>query len=135
MWISLSSLEPCSTDSQGHQHRAKKLSHKIALHFKLLCESKVTLPLIFLNHTSRQSSNMLLCIPNFEPLSFFAKSKYICLRYCHVIYLSLGCSSECILVCNSSFQFQTWMGMNSSGIGKKDLIPYFKWCNYSTNCI
>ena len=31
-------------DSLGHQHRAKKLSPKIALHFKVLCESKTTLP-------------------------------------------------------------------------------------------
>ena len=37
-------LEPCSTDSLGHQHYAKKLSPKIALHFKVLCESKTTLP-------------------------------------------------------------------------------------------
>ena len=41
---SLSVLEPHSMDFQGHQHCAKKLSPKIALHFKVLCESKATLP-------------------------------------------------------------------------------------------
>ena len=40
---SLSALEPHSTDSLGNQHRAKKLSPKIALHFKVLCKSKATL--------------------------------------------------------------------------------------------
>ena len=39
---SLSALEPHSTDSLGHQHR--KLSPKIAFHFKVLCESKAMLP-------------------------------------------------------------------------------------------
>ena len=34
---------PYSTDSLGHQHHAKKLNSKIALHFKVLCESKATL--------------------------------------------------------------------------------------------
>ena len=33
-------LETHSMDSLGHQHRTKKLSPKIALHFKVLCESK-----------------------------------------------------------------------------------------------
>ena len=33
-----------SMDSLGHQHCAKKLSPKIALHFKVLCESKAMLP-------------------------------------------------------------------------------------------
>ena len=42
---SLITLEPCSTDSLGHQHHTKKLSPKIALHFKVLCKSKATLPL------------------------------------------------------------------------------------------
>ena len=42
---SLSVLEPCSMDSLDHQHSTKKLSHKIALHFKVLCKSKATLPL------------------------------------------------------------------------------------------
>ena len=41
---SLSALEPHSMDSLGHQHRAKKLSPKIALHFKVLSKSKTTLP-------------------------------------------------------------------------------------------
>ena len=41
---SLSMLKPSSTDSLGHQHSEKKLSHKIALHFKVFCESKATLP-------------------------------------------------------------------------------------------
>ena len=41
---SLGVLEPCSMDSLGHQQHAKKLSPKIALHFKVLCESKATLP-------------------------------------------------------------------------------------------
>ena len=41
---SLSTLEPRCTDSLGHQHSAKKLSPKIALHFKVLCESKAMLP-------------------------------------------------------------------------------------------
>ena len=42
-------LEPRSTDSLGHQHRAKKLSPKIELHVnKVLCESKATLPYILL---------------------------------------------------------------------------------------
>ena len=40
----LSALEPHSMDSLGHQHHANKLSPKIALHFKVLCESKATLP-------------------------------------------------------------------------------------------
>ena len=35
--------EPCSTDSLGHQHHAIKLSPKIAIHFKVLCESKAML--------------------------------------------------------------------------------------------
>ena len=37
-------LEPQSTDFLGHQHSAKKLSPKITLHFKVLCDSKATLP-------------------------------------------------------------------------------------------
>ena len=41
---SLSALEPHSMDSLGHQHHAKKLSPKIVLHFKVLCESKAMLP-------------------------------------------------------------------------------------------
>ncbi len=45
MWNSLSVLEPHNMDSLGHQHCAKKLSSKIALYFKVLCESKATLPL------------------------------------------------------------------------------------------
>ena len=43
---SLNALEPRSTDFLGHQHNAKKLSPKITLHFKVLCESKVMLPKI-----------------------------------------------------------------------------------------
>ena len=40
---SLNALEPCSMDSVGrHQNCAKKLSPKIALHFKVLCESNAT---------------------------------------------------------------------------------------------
>ena len=35
---SLSTLEPHSMDSLGHQHCTKKLSPKIALHYKVLCE-------------------------------------------------------------------------------------------------
>ena len=46
----LSTLEPHSMDSLGHQHRTKKLSPKIALHFKVLCESKATLPYILSEH-------------------------------------------------------------------------------------
>ena len=42
---SLGPLEPRSIDSLGHQHHAKKLSPKIALPFKVLCESKATLPM------------------------------------------------------------------------------------------
>ena len=42
---SLSAFEPHSMDSLGHQQHVKKLSPKIALHFKVLCESKATLPL------------------------------------------------------------------------------------------
>ena len=38
-------LEPRSTDSLGHQHCTKKLSPKIALHLKVLCESKAMIPL------------------------------------------------------------------------------------------
>ena len=41
---SLSTLEPCSMDSLGHQHLTKKLSPKIVLHFKVLCQSKAMLP-------------------------------------------------------------------------------------------
>ena len=44
MQNSLSTLEPCSTDSLGHQHCAKKLRPKITLHIKVLCESKAMLP-------------------------------------------------------------------------------------------
>ena len=44
---SLSTLEPCSADCLGHQHHANKLSPKIALHFKVLCESKATLLYFF----------------------------------------------------------------------------------------
>ena len=44
MQNSLSALEPSSMDSLGHQHRAKKLSPKIALHFKVLFESKAMIP-------------------------------------------------------------------------------------------
>ena len=39
-------LEPCSMDSLVHQHSTKKLSPKIAHHFKVLCESKATLPIM-----------------------------------------------------------------------------------------
>ena len=42
---SLSMLEPHSMDSLGHQHHAKKLRPKIALHFKVLCESEATIPI------------------------------------------------------------------------------------------
>ena len=38
-------LEPRYMDSLGHQHCTKKLSPKITLHFKVLCESKATLPI------------------------------------------------------------------------------------------
>ena len=41
---SLSMFEPHSMDYLGHQHCAKKLNPKIALHFKVLYESKATLP-------------------------------------------------------------------------------------------
>ena len=44
VWYKKKKLEPHSMDSQGHQHRRKKLSPKIALHSKVLCESKVMLP-------------------------------------------------------------------------------------------
>ena len=44
LWGS-SALEPRSMDFLGHQQHAKKLSPKIALHFKVLCEGKATLPL------------------------------------------------------------------------------------------
>ena len=37
-------LEPRSMDSLGHHHHTKKLSPEIALHFKVLCESKAMLP-------------------------------------------------------------------------------------------
>ena len=55
-------LEPHSTDSLGHQHSTKKLSPKIALHFKVLCESKATLPyihdnLVLHNRAARYNSN------------------------------------------------------------------------------
>ena len=43
---SLSVLEPHRMDSLGHQHHAKKLSPQIALHFKVVCESKATLPMM-----------------------------------------------------------------------------------------
>ena len=43
---SLSMLEPRSMDSLGHQHNAKKLSPKIAYHFKVLCISKEMLQLL-----------------------------------------------------------------------------------------
>ena len=42
---SLSELEPCSTDSLGHQNSTIKLSPKIALYIKVLCESKAMLPM------------------------------------------------------------------------------------------
>ena len=45
---SLSSLEPHSMDSLGHQHYAKKLNPKIALHFKVLSESKTMLPYMYI---------------------------------------------------------------------------------------
>ena len=44
---SLSELEHHSTDSLIHQYCTQKLSPKIALHFKVLCESKAMLPLTF----------------------------------------------------------------------------------------
>ena len=47
-----SALEPHSMDSLGHQHYTKKLSLNIALHFKVLCESKATLP-YYLNKRTR----------------------------------------------------------------------------------
>ena len=46
-------LEPHRMDSLGHHHHAKKLSPKIALHFKVLCESKATLPIGFLKEEFR----------------------------------------------------------------------------------
>ena len=42
---SLSALEHHSMDSLGHQRCTKKLSPKITLHSKVLCESKATLPM------------------------------------------------------------------------------------------
>ena len=48
----LSTLEPHSMDSLDHQHSAKKLSPKIALHFKVLCKSKATLPIKHLSTTT-----------------------------------------------------------------------------------
>ena len=43
-------------DSLGHQHCAKKLSPKIALHFKVLFKSKATLPLnLFLDLNENQT--------------------------------------------------------------------------------
>ena len=50
---SLSTLKLHSTDSLSHQHRAKKLSLQIALHFKELCESKATLSLFAVCHDSQ----------------------------------------------------------------------------------
>ena len=50
---SLSALEPHSTDSLYRQHHTKKLSPKIALHFKMLCESKAMLPMFCDRETSR----------------------------------------------------------------------------------
>ncbi len=41
---SQSILAPHSIDSMGQQHRTKKISPKITLHFKVLCESKATVP-------------------------------------------------------------------------------------------
>ena len=43
---SLSALEPCSTDTLGHQHQTKKISPKFALDFKVLCENKAMLPML-----------------------------------------------------------------------------------------
>ena len=43
-------LEPHSMDSLGHQHCTKKLSPKIVLHFKVLCESKAALPKCTVEH-------------------------------------------------------------------------------------
>ena len=42
---SISMLEPHSMDFLGHQNHAKKQSPKIALHFKVLFQSKATLPM------------------------------------------------------------------------------------------
>ena len=47
----LSALEPRSTDSLGHHYCAKKLSPKIAIHIKVLCESKAMLPITYLTVT------------------------------------------------------------------------------------
>jgi len=52
-------------DSLGNQHHAKKLSPKIALHFKVLCESKATLPIIC-NHGQNQKGFSWV-IAHFEP--------------------------------------------------------------------
>ena len=57
---SLSIPEPCSTDSLGHQHHTEKLSPKIALHFKVLCESKAMQPIGFLQKISK---NYILIFP------------------------------------------------------------------------
>ena len=67
---SLSALEPHSMDSLGHQPCTKKLSPQISLHFKVLCESKVTLPythderiLEHLQCQQLQSVSQECCIP------------------------------------------------------------------------
>ena len=50
---SLSTLEPRSIDFLGQQYYAKKLSPKISLHFKVLCESKATLPSIIIKEKNK----------------------------------------------------------------------------------
>ena len=59
---SLSSLVLHSMDSLGHQHRTKKLSPKIALHFKVLCESNDIWKLVSEDFYYTPSKNLRNCV-------------------------------------------------------------------------
>ena len=72
---SLSVLEPHSMDFLGHQHCAKKLSPKIALHFKVLCKSKATRWIGPINRT--------YCFDWFAPISSSTSE----IRRCHMKFM------------------------------------------------
>ena len=79
MQNSLSGLEPHSMDSLDHQNHAKKLSPKISLNFKVLCESKATLTICHYVYLC-----ILVSIWNFQKIH-----KYICTLWnTHLTFLS-----------------------------------------------
>ena len=86
---SLSMLERHSMDSLGHQHRAKKLSPKFSLYFKVLCESKETL-LLFNNDSTHYSRPLIIATktrnPTFENPVHHNHEPFSILHYFHPFF-------------------------------------------------